>query len=69
LSEALDPLSRLADAEFSPDVAKMLADNVLKDNSMEPPYDKLDDRTLFRLKALRNPLCGFPVTLIEAMFR
>jgi hypothetical protein len=33
LSEALDPLSRLADAEFSPDVAKMLADNVLKDNS------------------------------------
>lgn len=66
LTENLDPISYLANFEFSVDVAKNLAENFLDANSMSLNFDK---NLIFRLKNLRNLLCGFPEDFIETFVR
>ena len=68
LSEAIDPLSLLADFDLPDETVKLIADKVVASNSLDLSVT-FDESTVFHLESLKQILCGFSVQFIEALIR
>ena len=68
LSEAIDPLSLLANFDLPDETVTIVADKIVASNSFDLSVN-FDETTVFHLESLKQILCGFSVQFVEALIR